>query len=280
MDIQSEINYYLEQAIDGKASMSDEVLDRFAERCKHAMNRQFNRKEDAFSIRMSSIGKPLCQQQLEKEGAKASRPDPSLKMKFAFGDIVEAMTMAVMEAAKVNIEDFQKEVDYKLGSTKIKGTLDVIVDSKVYDIKSASSFQFKKKFGKEDGFQRVLQDDPFGYVSQGYLYGEASGKPFGGWIAVNKETGEIAVCNTPERGEAYKRKAVGDARKNADALESDLPFERCFGPVPDTYYNKPTGDMRLDVVCSYCRFKETCWGDEIEFRKSRKSSAYKWYFKR
>ena len=134
MDIQSEINYYLEQAIDGKASMSDEVLDRFAERCKHAMNRQFKRKEDAFSIRMSSIGKPLCQQQLEKEGAKASSPDPSLKMKFAFGDIVEAMTMAVMEAAKVNIEDFQKEVDYKLGSTKIKGTLDVIVDSKVYDI--------------------------------------------------------------------------------------------------------------------------------------------------
>ena len=279
MDIQSEINYYLEQAIDGKSKMSDKILDKFAERCRAAMDSQFNSEEDEFKIRMSSIGKPLCQQQLEKEGANAERPNPSLKMKFAFGDIVEAMTMAVMEAAEVSIEAFQQEVEYKLGTENIKGTLDVIIDNKVYDIKSASGFQFKKKFSKEDGFQRILQDDPFGYVSQGYLYGEASNKPFGGWIAVNKETGEIAVCPTPERGDAYKRKAVGDARKNVTALVNDEPFERCFGPEPDTYYNKPTGDNRLNVVCSYCKFKQTCWAGEIEFRKSKKGSSYKWYFK-
>ena len=48
------------------------------------------------------------------------------------------------------------------------------------------------------GYEKIKEDDPFGYIMQGHLYGEATGLPFGGWIVVNKSSGEIAVVEAPE----------------------------------------------------------------------------------
>ena len=279
MDLKAEIDMYMHKASIGEAEMSEEIIERFGERCKESIRRQFNPEKRDFSIRMSSIGKPLCQQQMEKAGAERERMKPELKMKFAYGDLTEALMMAIMEAADIKIEGFQEKVSYKLGKTNIKGTLDVIIDGKVYDIKSVSKFGFEFKFGHPDGFQKMVDDDAFGYVSQGYLYGEAKELPFGGWIAMCKETGKYSVLKTPVNGEPYKRKAIADARKNADSLNRDDPFKRCFEPKMDTYYKKATGEHCLELTCSYCDFKKACWGDRIEFRKaSGKSKSWKWYF--
>ena len=279
MDLQTLIDIYMDKATRGEAEMSEEIIERLGERIKDTLRRQFNPEQRDFSIRMSSIGKPLCQQQMEKAGADRERMKKELKMKFAYGDLTEALMMAIMEAAGVNIEGFQEKVSYQLGETNIKGTLDVIIDGKVYDIKSVSKFGFEFKFGHPDGFQKMVDDDAFGYVSQGYLYGEARDLPFGGWIAMCKETGKYAVLEVPANGEPYKRKAIADARKNADSLNHDVPFKRCFQPKMDTYYKKPTGEYCLEMTCSYCDFKKSCWGNKIEFRKaSGKSKSWKWYF--
>ena len=114
--------------------------------------------------------------------------------------------------------------------------------------------------------------------------------PFGGWIALNKETGEIAVLLTPNNGDEYKSKALAEARKNVKALEEDAPFERQFGPVADVYGSGQikTGKNILHTRCSYCPYKHTCWGDKIEWKargsivqkngKKVSISSKKWVF--
>ena len=103
MKLQEKIEKYLVDALDGNTTISDEVIERFGERCKEALSKQFNSDKREFTLRMSAIGRPLCQQQMEKSGAEAKKQPPSLKLKFAFGDMAEALVMAVMEAADVNV---------------------------------------------------------------------------------------------------------------------------------------------------------------------------------
>ncbi len=51
----------------------------------------------------------------------------------------------------------------------------------MWDVKSASDWAFNYKFtGMNGGYDKLKEDDPFGYVMQGFLYAEATGLPFGG----------------------------------------------------------------------------------------------------
>ena len=79
----------------------------------------------------------------------------------------------------------------------MNGTLDIIIDDKVWDIKSASPYAFDHKFGEMGGYKKIKSDDAFGYITQGYLYSESVGKEFGGWIVINKASGEWTVCEAP-----------------------------------------------------------------------------------
>ncbi len=278
MDLEKKIKDYLVASLKDASPIDEKIIEEFGERCKEALRRQFNSEKKEFKIRMSSVGKPLCQQQLEKEQAKAEELPASVKLKFIFGDMVEALVMAVMEASGINIESYQEEVSYDLGKVNIKGTLDVVIDGKVYDIKSTSKHAFTYKFSNPNGFANLVKDDPFGYVSQGYLYGAAKGIPFGGWIAFNKETGDIAVLKTPENSGAYERKALHTAKVNAKALADDAPFERCFKKEAELVRRKLTGNYTLGVNCRYCKFKQSCWGKELVFRKNPRGATSRWYF--
>jgi len=86
MKLQQQIEKYLLDALDGETSMSEDIVERFGERCKDALKKQFNNDKREFTLRMSAIGRPLCQQQLEKAGAKQQAAPPSLKLKFTYGD--------------------------------------------------------------------------------------------------------------------------------------------------------------------------------------------------
>jgi hypothetical protein len=247
MELQEKINHYLSGCLVGKGAMSDEILDKIGDRVKETMRIQFNEGEREFRMSMSS--------------------------KFAYGYLTEALVMAIMEAAGVNIEEFQTEVEVDLGGeAPLHGTLDVVIDGKVYDIKSVSSTGYTTTYSRDDGFSRLVEDDPFGYLAQGYLYGVGRGLPFGGWIALNKETGEIAVLTTPrdgDEGDKFEKAAIAEASRNVAALESDEPFKRCFEPVDDEYGSGKikTGNKILHTRCSYCPYKHTCWGDKIAWKR-------------
>ena len=61
------IENFLYDAMRGKSKLSPDIINEFKEACGKALEKQFN-EEIKWKIRMSGLGKPLCQQQLEKKG--------------------------------------------------------------------------------------------------------------------------------------------------------------------------------------------------------------------
>ena len=159
-----------------RVDIDDKIIEEFGEACKQAFKKQFTEeREENFTIRMSSIGKPLCQLQMEKQNTSSESPPYNFKMRVLFGDLIEASAIAIMKAAGIKIQSEQQEVHNKISGVNIKGTYDVEIENKIYDIKSASPWAYDNKFSK--GFNNVKEDDSFGYVVQGSLYSDSSGKP-------------------------------------------------------------------------------------------------------
>ena len=192
------VQQYLDSASRKPVKLDEQLLQNFGEACKNALLKQFqSERRSKFEPRMSNVGRPLCQLQMEAKGIKGEGQPYNVKMRNTFGDIIEALAIFIMKSADVDIKNEQKKVTYKFNGNTIEGKQDVEIDGKIWDIKSASPYSFQKKFGEAGGFSEVVKEDSFGYASQGFLYGESQKKLFGGWIAINKSTGEWAVCETP-----------------------------------------------------------------------------------
>lgn len=281
--ILQKVQTFLEQAGHRSVKVSDDLIEEFGEVCKSAIRKQFTEERGGkFRLRMSNIGRPLCQLQMEKTGAPAETPDYSFKMKVLFGDLIEASAMLILKASGVDVQSEQKAVTH---SGEIKGTYDVEIDNKIWDIKSASPFAFDKKFAQ--GFNTVVEDDAFGYASQGFMYADSEDKDFGGWIVINKASGEWVVCEAPELQEEDKKEALALAEKNLKALLNGEKFKRCFTDVEETYKDKDknvkkTGNRVLSSICGFCDFKRTCWPDAIMHKKVGSTARFPksvWYSK-
>ena len=280
-DILLKVQTYLDKCNKESIDISDTLVEEFGEACKSALRKQFSeQRREGFKPRMSSVGRPLCQLQMEAKNVKGEGQPYNVKMRNTFGDLVEALAIFVMKSAGVEVKDEQKKVKLKFKESEIEGRLDVKIDEKVWDIKSASPYSFDKKFGS--GFEEVARDDAFGYVPQGYLYSESEKMPFGGWIVINKSTGEWAVCETPASAEEHKEKALNTAKDNYKAIKEGKPFKRCFSDVAETFRTKPTGNRVLGFVCSYCPYKLPCWGrDKLQLLPQQQSKGknpkWVWY---
>ena len=287
MTFLEEVKTFLAQAQNEPVAIPKQILKEFKEDCGKAVEKQFTDKRDKeFRIRMSSIGRPLCQLKMEKkyfnDDSLKNLDNYNYKLRNLFGDILEAVVVMLLKTVKANINGLQGDVKLETEYFEIKGTYDIIIDDKVYDIKSASPFAFEKKFGEQGGgFDKFVEGDVFGYLSQGYLYSEATAKPFGGWIVVNKSTGELLLSSPPEEDEQYRKQALDIVYKNIKALMKDEPFERCFDLVEEMFYQKPTGNKVLGTVCSFCEYKYKCWGDNIQHLPQQQSKArnpkFSWY---
>jgi len=283
------IENFLYDAVGGKVKLPPAVINEFKEACGKALEKQFNEKID-WRMRMSGLGKPLCQQQLEKKGIKGEIQYNTI-IKFLMGDLLEAVAIAVMRGAKINIEKTQSPVTLKLGNTDLGGTYDIKIDGKVWDIKSASPSSFMGKFGEYGSYNKIKEDDPFGYVMQGHLYGEGENVPFGGWIAINKVTGEFAVCKAPDNQENDRKEVLEKAVKTIKHLNSKKKFKKLFKALPETYLAKSgaykgqrleTGNTILETICGFCQFRKHCWPKAQLHEKvtSRaKSKPLVWYNK-
>ena len=266
--------------------LDPKLVEEFKEACAKSITRQFSNKKENWRPRMSSLGRPLCQQKMERDGVEKNFEYNAL-LRFIFGDLVEALTILVMKSSSVNVEEEQEAVKLKLGKNSVSGTLDVEIDGKVWDIKSASPYAFEHKFGEMGGYKKIKEDDVFGYIVQGYLYSKAKDKDFGGWIVVNKASGEWTVCEAPEMQEADKKEALALAEKNLKALVEGEKFKRCFTDTEETYKDKDknvkkTGNRLLSSICGFCDFKRTCWPDAIMHRKVGSTARFPksvWYSK-
>ena len=276
------VQQYLGKASKESVKLDKRLVEEFGEACKNALLKQFeDQRRDKFEPRMSNIGRPLCQLQMEAKGVKGEGQPYNVKVRNTFGDMIEALAIFIMKSAGVNIKNEQKKVKYKFNGSEVEGKQDVEIDEKIWDIKSASPYSFEKKFGEEGGFLEVVKEDSFGYASQGFLYGESQNKKFGGWIAINKSTGEWTVCETPAMIEPHKTEALKKAKDNLKALKDKVPFKKQYDDIAETFRGKPTGNRVLGFVCSYCPYKLPCWGSKLQLLQQQQSKGknpkWVWY---
>jgi len=281
-NILDKVKIYLDKVTTSPVEISEDLVEEFGEACKSALRKQFSEKrQDKFEPRMSNIGRPLCQLQMEAKGIKGDGQPYNNKMRNTFGDLIEALAIFVLKSAGVKVDNEQKQVEYKFEDESILGRLDVEIDNKVWDIKSTSPYSFEHKFGEKGGFNEVVDNDSFGYASQGFLYATSREKPFGGWIAINKSTGEWAVCETPQVQDEHRNKFINLATGNYKALKDKVPFKKCYTDVAETFRGKPTGNRVLDRVCTFCPYKVPCWGKGLQHLPQQQSKGknpkWVWY---
>jgi len=285
-----EIQDFLQKAGRGEIDSSrlEPLIEKFGEDCKDAIRKQLSRR-GGYRLRMSGIGRPLCQQQLEKEGMTQDVAYNDV-MRFLMGDLVEAVAILVMKGAGINVVSEQKACDLKIADQDIKGTLDVVLDidgeEKVWDVKSTSPWSYENKFSGRGGYDVIKEDDPFGYVMQGHLYAEADKKPFGGWIAINKSSGEWDFVEAPEGQDADRKEYLKEANRRVSAIVNNEEFKVPFKAVPETYTRAgqkiDTGNKLLPKTCTFCSFKEHCWKNAVLAPKATSRAKFPpmvWYTK-
>ena len=97
------IQDFLEKAVRGEVTLPKQLVEEFKTACGNAVEKQFSRQKDARErIRMSGLGRPVCQQQLSVRG-QPKQGSYNDVMRFLFGDLIEAVAMLVMKASGVKV---------------------------------------------------------------------------------------------------------------------------------------------------------------------------------
>ena len=277
--ILAQVNSFLAKSAQEAQIIPDKLIDDFGEACKTLLRKHFTEEhKNSFSIRMSNIGKPLCQLQMDAAGEARESMAPQDKMNLVYGDLVEALAMFVLKASGIKIHAEQKRVHLDIGGITLEGTLDLDNDE-IWDIKSCSDYSFKHKFGTGNSFYGLLSDDSFGYVAQLVCYSEAEEKPAGGWIAINKNSGEWNILEFPKDDHEIRPRVLQETADKIVKLTGGAPFKRQFTEIEETFRRKLTGNTYLGMACSYCSHKNKCWGP-LKFAPQPASEAQhpKWYY--
>lgn len=234
---------------DGESlNIDDKTIDAFGESMKEVLSQWANpRPRDSGTLRMSNIGKPLRQlwYDMRSESKTTERIKPSVFIKFLYGHMLEEVLLMLIKIAGHEVTDEQKEVSV----SGIKGHMDCVIDGEVIDIKTASGFAFKKFYNKT-----LAEDDMFGYLPQLAGYEAAMGTNKGGFLAMNKESGEIALYRPDSFDKPDIKKKIKTVKK---LIKIDTPPELCYNPIPDG----AAGNMQIARGCTWCRHKFECHAD-------------------
>ncbi len=244
----------LEQGVDVDKDDMQEFLDDFASQVREAaaIILQEGQRKGKTNLRLSQIGKPDRQIWYGAKGVEGEPLNGQTKIKFAMGHLLEALLILFTKAAGHTVEGEQDEVTVE----GVLGHQDCIIDGVLTDIKSASSFAFKKF--KEN---RLTEDDPFGYIAQISAYATKRGDTEAAFFAIDKNSGELALTKVHEL-------EMIDASKRINFLKgvtaSDTPPERCYNDVPDG----TSGNRKLAIGCVFCSYKTKCWDNLRAFKYS------------
>jgi len=227
-----------------------EHLNKFAlEVCSQITLSLCEDRKDDNKLRLSAIGKPNRQLWYRSNLKQKQNPLPSsTKIKFLYGHLLEELLLLLTRIAGHTVEETQKELDIE----GVKGHQDAVIDGVLVDCKSASGKSFEKF-----KYNRLYEDDPFGYISQISAYAQANGVNEAAFLAIDKSTGEICLTpvhslemiNAKERIEYLKRMVSNDS----------IP-DRCYSDIPDG----KSGNYKLPIGCVYCDYKRECWADANE----------------
>ena len=230
-------------------------INKFGEACKDLMRKEFlnGKRSDSRKLRMSNIGKTdrYLWNHYNNVGPTEKMQSHTL-VKFMYGHIIEEMLLLFVRLAGHTVTHEQAYAEVQ----GIKGSMDCKIDGIVTDVKSASSFGFKKF---KDG--SLAFDDPFGYIDQIKGYARSEGETKVGWLAMDKANGHLTFLKydlEDEEALAYPvlKKDIEDRIIHIkEMVKQEEPPELCYETVPDG----KSGNMKLAMGCSYCHFKHACY---------------------
>ena len=237
---------------------ADEFGKRMASLIKERLSPRLPRKG---TLRLSNLGKTDRQLWYETHDTEKEEFNAPTYFKFLFGDIIEELVLTLASVAGHEVSGQQGEVLID----GILGHRDAFIDGILVDVKSASSYAFKKfKEGT------LKDDDPFGYYTQlsGYMADPEYHLDHGAFLAVDKQNGTLALLSVSagDTGDIHSRIA-----HLKEVVKQDTPPDRCYEPEP----MGKGGNMKLPTGCSYCSFKKECWKD-VGIRKFIYSTGPVW----
>ena len=230
----------------------EEIIQQFADSCaqflREAMGPEQVRKG---RLRLSSVGKPDRVIYNDYHGIEREKLKGATHIKFLYGHLTEAMLIALIKLSGHDVQDEQKACRV----AGVRGSMDCTIDGHLTDIKSASSYGFKKfKEGK------LPYDDPFGYIGQIKAYAHSEQNNNVGWLAMDKQNGTLCwlgydLGNLTQELEhllGYDIEARVEELKKL--VEGNTPAQ-CYDDVPDG----KSGNRKLSTGCSYCAYKSQCF---------------------
>jgi len=203
-------------------------------------------RDNKFTVRMSNVGKPSRQLWYEKRDPQGRGGiDGATQIKFLYGHLLEEIVLMLVRMAGHKVTDEQKEVRVE----GVLGHMDCKINGEVVDVKTASRFAFNKF---KEG--RLAQDDPFGYLGQLAGYEEAEGTDQGGFLVLNKESGELCMYVPDDLDKPNIKARINSL---VPALDLETPPELCYAPIPDG----KKGNMKIAKGCNWCKYKHECFKD-------------------
>jgi len=232
----------------------EECIEQFGEGVKRLMRHEFlEKRDDTRKLRMSNIGREdRYLWNLYNDVEQTDEIQPHTYVKFLYGHLIEEMLLFLTRAAGHEVTDEQKKCEVN----GITGSMDCKIDGIVTDVKSVSTYGFRKF---KDG--TLAYDDPFGYVAQikGYAYSEGATKF--GWLAMDKQNGHLTylMYDTEDTQAPVYDLISFDIKERIDhvkkLVELPTPPGVCYEPIADG----KSGNQKLAVGCSYCSYKKECW---------------------
>jgi len=232
----------------------DAEIERFGEAMKDLMKKEFKPSGygDGRKLRLSSIGKPDRELWYSANKYTKEKLQPHNYIKFMYGHMIEELVLFLTRMSGHTVEDEQKLCEVE----GVKGHMDARIDGRLIDVKSTSSFSFKKF---KDG--TLAYDDPFGYVAQLKAYAHSEGDTKFGWIAIDKQNGHLCYLEYDQEDtqapvyDFIKYDIAERVRHVKKVVEQPEPPALCYESVEDG----KSGNERLATGCSYCAYKAHCY---------------------
>jgi hypothetical protein len=242
----------IQRVLDEGATVSAEEAQAFGDSLARLMVERLSepRSSERY-LRLSNLGQK-CSRRLWLEvhyPEAVEKLSPSVRLKFLYGDLIEALLLFLARLAGHTVVGQQDEVDLH----GVKGHRDAVIDGMIVDVKSASSRSFEKfRYGLRD------EDDGFGYNRQlgGYLEAgqtdvQVLDKDRAAFLVADKTLGHITLDIHKKDNTDYAR-LVEEKR---GALAAPVLPSRGYDDVPDG----ASGNRRLGIECSYCPVRKRCW---------------------
>jgi|TARA_R110000796_G_scaffold4849_5_gene18373 hypothetical protein len=228
-------------------SPSQEDLDTFSKNITEIVSSRIaERRERKQHLRLSQIGTPNRKLWYSMNTDQSEILSGQDRLKFMYGDLLEELLNLLIKTSGHKIEDLQKE----LKIDGVVGHQDCTIDGVVTDIKSASSFATKKF---TDG--SILRgNDPFGYVAQISAYAESQKQTKAAFLVINKEN---AALHLLELDFFDMINATDRVKELKQVVKNDIPPEKCYEDQAEGM----SGNRVLNMHCSWCPYKFTCWSD-------------------